>query len=489
MTTDVRVYQPTIQVLLHKTIKREKIDEDTPVSARYQGIDQIIDLTPYLSESGGLRTTKSVRDPAGGFSITLADKAYQGFFSFETLYGIIEPMDFVEIRMSHGGGSSIGGEPPIVMRGFISEVARSEGMSPDGKPSRVVSLNGQDYGKLWQMLQILYLPGYVIGQDTLSNFKLFERFGVGFETSMKGGEFVKQVIEKIVNPYLKKLMPENTANPSEIKLDISVTHGTTSVTGPQNQEGTFYDLMRTYGDVGIWNELYLEDRDDGVYCVYRPNPFKDVDGDKIQDDSPEVDIVDVPDTDVVSLSVSRSDGNVANFYWVRSPRFELVSDVYRKQFAITGDKKTVLLDEYPNSASKLYGTRVMYGDTQQGGDEVKTFNSGQDETGNSKRDTSVSNWINDRRRIMVEQNKDNVVLEHGSMRIRGNEEVRAGTFVRLRRGNFTAEYYVCSVSHDYIPFQGFFSTLAVERGMGFVERSKREGGAASPYLAELQKTL
>lgn len=490
----VHVYQPDVRVTLFKTIQRSTLNGNTPVSERYKGSDMRVDLTQFLGDGSMLRTSKSVREAAGGFSITILDQPYAGFDSFETLYGLIEPQDFIEIRMRHNPPTALpAGEdptqPPIIMRGFVSEIQRSETMGADGRPQRTVTISGQDYGKLWQMLQILYLPGYVIGEDILSSFKLFERYGVGFETTLSAASFVKQVIEKIVNPYLLEMLSSYSPNPTSITPEISVSHGTTSVTGPQNQEGSIYDLMRTYGDVGVWNELFLEDRESGVYCVYRPNPAKDIDGNLIQDDAIILTPIDLPATDVISLNLSRSDANIANYYWVRAPRFELVSDIYRQQFAIqSADKESVLLDTYDNSAVKLYGTRVMYADTQQGGDDVTTFNSGQPADQQTKRDTSMANWITDRRKIMVAQNKDNVLLERGVMRVRGNEDIRAGMFVRLRRGSFSAEYYVVQVDHDYIPFQGFFSTLTVERGMGFVERSKREGGVDSPYLAELNPT-
>lgn len=440
-----------------------------------------------------MRTSKSVRDAAGGFGLTIADKPFKGNYAgsmtFETLYGLIEPMDFIEIRMRHAPPTTGGSKPPVVMRGFVSSVSRSETMGADGRPQRAVSISGQDYGKLWQMLQILYLPGYVIGEDILSSFKLFERFGVGLENGMTAGDFVTQVVQKILNPYLANLMPTNSPNPTAVQLDVSVSHGTTSVTGPQNQEGAIYDLLRSYSDVGVWNELYLEDREDGVYCVYRPVPALDINGNLIQSDAPKPVYVDLPDTDVIAVNVSRSDANIANYYWVRAPRFELASDIYRQQFAIqSADKATVLLDAYANSSSQLYGNRVMYADTQQGGDEVTSFSSGLPAAEQSKRDTSMAGWITDRRTIMVEQNKDNVLLESGMIRVRGNEAIKAGMYVRLRRGKFQASYYVVQVDHDYIPFQGFFSTLTVERGTGFVERVKRGGGADSPYLAELMDT-
>lgn len=485
MSMQVAVYHPRVQVTLYKTIKRKKLDASTDVSGRFKLIEDKVDLTPYLGEASGLRTHKSVAEPAGGFSLTLADKPYSNLMGYETLYGIIEPMDLIEIRATRSDTSSE--KPPIMMRGFVSDVTRSEAMSQDGKPMRAVSVNGQDYGKLWQMLQILYLPGYIVGQDTLTAFKLFERFGAGFATSMTGAQFLAEVVGKILNPYIDAMMPANSSNPRQVTIDQDqlAKHGTTSVSGPQNREGTIYDLLRTYLDASVWNELFIEDREDGVYLVWRAKPYNTVAGEKIQDDAPDVDVIDLPGEDVVSMSVSRTDANVANYYWVRSPAFDLNTDIYRRLFAIGSDKETVNLSDYVNSDSKLYGIRVMHVDTEMGGDDVTSFNSGHLEAENKKRDTSQVNWINDRRRLLVEQNKDNVVFERGSMRIKGNEKIRAGMYVRLKRGQFWAEYYVTHVSHDWIPFQGFFTTLAVDRGTGFIERAKRDGGSASPYYAEL----
>lgn len=486
---EVRVYQPQLSVTLFKTIQRTMLDDKSPVSERFKATGtKGIDLAPYLCDTGGIRTSKSVRDPAGGFQITLADRPRSDGIGFDTLYGLIEPMDFIEIRVRHDPSMTLGSETPVLMRGFISEIQRSEAAIQDGRPSRTISISGQDYGKLWQMLQILFLPGYVVGQDTISSFKLFERFGLGYQTSQPISEFVKDVIGKVLNPYLKNLMPENTTNPSQIKTDkVVVSHGTTSLSGSQNQEGNIYNLLRTYGDVGIWNELFMEDRDDGVYCVFRPNPFKSLDGKKIQTDAPDVDVTDVYGEDLIAINVSRSDAGVANYYWVNGARFELATDVNRKLYAIQ-DKKTVLLTEYPNSASNLYGIRVMFVDSQLGGDEVKEGGSGQDKATQDKRNTTIANWLGDRRRILVEQNRDNVVFEHGTMRLRGNEKIRAGTYIRLTRGQFSAEYYVTQVSHDFIPFQGFFTTVGVERGTGFVERAKA-GAVASPYFAEMMSRI
>jgi hypothetical protein len=45
-------------------------------------------------------------------------------------------------------------------------------------------------------------------------------------------------------------------------------------------------------------------------------------------------------------------------------------------------------------------------------------------------------------------------------------------------------YYVVQVDHSFVPFNGFVSTLTLERGLGFVERAKMESGRQSPWIAE-----
>ena len=331
------------------------------------------------------------------------------------------------------------------------------------------------------------MPGYVVGQDFITNFKLFERYDFGFKTVLPSHEFVKEVHEKIINPYLKELMPEGTKNPIAIKLDKVIDDGgAASVTAVQNHEGTLYNLLKMYTDVGIWNELYLEDDEEGVHVVFRPAPTLKLDGKtRIQSRAPAPKVIPIDIHHVINMTVSRSDANVANYYWVRGPRFDYNSDVYRRLNAVnSADRDTVLLDKYQNTSSKLYGIRAMYGETQTGPNDIFTDNSGLPEAEENARLEEISNWIGVRRKIMVEQNRDNVVLEHGTLRMFGNELVRAGMYINLKRGAFNALYYVTQVDHSFVPFNGFVSTLTFARGLGFVERAKMDSGKQSPWIAE-----
>lgn len=479
----IRIYQPDVQAWLHKTIQRKTTNGSDAVSQRFQGRaqDQKIDLRPFLGDGAGVQTSKSLRDPAGGFTIVLVDKPDGSAMSYESLYGLVEPMDMIEIRARHGtpGDPS---QAPVLMRGFVTNVARGESVDSEGRPQRRVIVSGQDFGKIWQILRISYHAGYLVGESFISGFNLFEQYGVEAKTVMGSKEFFEAVLSKIINPFLDRMLPANTSMPRTIQPDCSVSTGTVSP-AIQTQQGSIYQLLQYFGDVGPWNELFIEDRDDGVFAVYRPNPYMDATtGKLIQKDAPEPVYVDVPAVDVQAINVSRSDMDVANYFWVSSPRFNLVNQTYQKQEASASGDKTVILKDYENSSANLYGIRLMELETQQGATSSTSHGTGAKADQASQNQLSEVDWMAERRRIVSDSNKDNILFERGSMRLRGNEELKAGRYLRLKRGEFTAIYYIVRVEHEYQPYYGFFSTVELERGTGFVERIRRE---RSPYMAEL----
>lgn len=496
----VEAASPRVAVHLHKTVTRKTVNGSAPVSDRYANKDGFIDLTPFLNDRSAVRTSKSVREPAGVFSLTFADKAQEsigsaiGFLGgkeLESIYALVEPMDMVEIRMWRGLGPAPAPEKyPIVMRGFISDVQRSQAMSDDGKPMRQVVITGQDYGKIWQIYQVIHLLAYAERIPLLTNFGLWEMFGLKARNAMLASAFVKTMIEKIINPHLAALVPDGM--PKELKLDISVAHGVVNNSYQQSQ-GSIYDILRTHGDVGIWNELYTEDREDGVYVVYRPIPALHMGTDKlIQDDAPKPVYCEIEDTTVQSLSVSRTDSTVANFYWVNNSKFDVIDDIQRKLQAIPKDDGRVVLRDYPNSAIKYYGIRPMYGETQQGDERIVNMTTGQDQPVQDERRGLQEAWIDKRRRIMMEMNRDNVVFERGSATVKGGpmrpgglELMRAGDYGRFLMGTVTWRAYCVQIDHDFRPFNSYTTNVMFERGEGFAVRAQMGAGSQTPYLAEM----
>lgn len=492
--------RPQISVRLYKTISRATIDGQSAVSSRYQGKDEFIDLTPFLGDNSRVTTTKSVREPAGAFSITFGDLPQKdGIFrpALESIYGLVEPMDLIEIRMWSGIGSWPAGKPyPIKMRGFVSKVSRGAAMSGNGTPTRQVVISGQDYGKIWQTYQVLYLRAYDGSQPYLTAYNMFEKFGVQATNTLKASEFIKLLVEKILNPHLDGFMPKNTPMPRSVKTDkfIAVKRGVIN-NSYQSREGSLYDIAKFYGDVGPWNELYLEDYEDGVHVVYRPIPAMHISKPKgssrqlIQDDAPEPVYGDIPDGRIRDMQTERSDENVANFYWVNNSKYSIIDDIYRKLMALEG--KTVSTGDYPNSATKYYGVRPMYAETQQEGDSTTSGTSGQPKEQQEKRSADVEAWIDYRRRCLMEMNKDNVVFESGRatlkggpMRRNGTEHLRAGDYANFKLGTMEYSAYVVQISDDFVPNQLYTTTINFERGLGFVTRASMEGGRQSPWLAE-----
>jgi len=497
----VKVHQPVYSVTVYKAVQRTTVDGATPTSARFSGTERLIDLGPWLSDSSSITTQKNRTSPAGGFSITVPDRPRVEGLGIESLYGLIEPMDLVTIRMRHAADIFGATQPPIVMRGFVSEVSRSESIGNDGKPQRTVTISGQDYGKIWQMIQIFYGPNYIIGEDILSTFKLLDRFGGGFANAISNKDFVTLAVDKIINPFLKRLLPEGSGFPLITVHTDNVVEGATGITGIQTQEGSIYQLLKNYMDIGAFNELFLADDDFGVRCIYRQNPVLTANGNAmfplitsnpllnpVVDDASVLACVEILDEEVLAMNVSRTDANVANYYWVNGP-LGLNTDVYARQYGFSSaEQASINQSEYPNSYAHLYGTRMMNLTTTLGGAAIKNVKSGVTETEHEARDVTLADWMRNRREFLVAQNKDNSILESGTLRVMGNERVRAGNYIRVIRGNFAAMYYVDGVTHQILPFRGVYTTLTVSRGTGFVERIKLNGGTASPYLAELVET-
>lgn len=473
-----------------KNVSREAVSSGIAVSTRFSGTqNKTIDLAPFLGEGGGVRVSKSIRSAAGSFTIELTDQIKLD--AQDSLYGLIEPMDVVEIRMA--GDAYKNPTLPIMMRGFVNTVRRTQSMTPNGQPIRRVIITGHDYGKIWQILQVFFMPNVPATDNLITSFPFYARFGLTFNIQ-EASTFVSEVFDKIVNPYIVNMGDigghADTSPLLQIEQDIQVLHGKVSPFGIGAWGGgSIYGLLTQFADVEAWNELFIEDREDAPYVVYRPNPFKTADSKQfiqeiIEDLAPAV--IDIGLEDVVHMDVARSDSNVANYFWVDSPRFSLNYDETMRAFALYGDPNTFFVQNYGNVDPRLYGTRKMQVATDQGGDnESSNGNGTPDGTVRQGDRDALIGWMNQRRLDLIAQNKDNVVFEDGSLQIKGNEAVRAGTYLRLKHGNMQSLYYAVAVQHDYKPFSHYLTSVQVERGTGFIDRVQQESGVASPYWGEI----
>jgi len=497
-----QVFKPQISITLKKVIGRKlagTVSPDNPkeiaASERFKESAREIDLSPYFGEGCQVSVQRSTRAPAGMWSVTLVDRMVPD--QYESLYGLIEPMDIVEIRMARDVSPYAGQLPlsmPLMMRGFVSKIRRTTVMTQRG-PRRAVVMSGQDYGKILQMMRVEYRFGQVIGQNLLTALKLAVNYGVDSQPYADAGEFIVEIIDKVINTgdgtgFLATMRDNAAPGVASPVQDIAVLaspgNGEVTPFGAQDWSGgSIYDLLRTFGDVGAWNELYIEDREEGPYLIYRPTPFRDLEGEYIQKISGEnlPPTVDIFGDQIVNLEMERSDENVANAFYVNAPRYDLVDGTLLKAAELVADDPSgyVLLD-YANSTPKLYGFRVMEDTTNQG-----RRTDGQPEAEYEAGNQAGIGLTTIRREVLIRNNRDNVVLESGGIQMRGDERVQHGSYLRVSiGGDFTMNVYAHTVTHSFAFGGNYMTAVDWDRGDGFVQRLKRERTAGGPYLSELK---
>lgn len=483
----MNTFEPKLEIRLVKSNARTEVIPGISTNRRRYVETRAIDLTPYLLENQPVRVTKSVREPAGAFGFVLADRMHSELK--ESLYALIEPMDILEIRMARSPAdyTKAGQKLPVVMRGFVSDVTRSESIS-SGKPMRFVHVSGQDFGKILQILRIYYLDNSVVGDNIISEFKYFHKFADPKSAKiMSASDFVAGVVENVINPYMARITrladgsSLGTTVINKLTPEVSIG-GVVSPLGVSNfQDGSVGQLLASFLDVGPFNEMFVEERQDNVALVVRPLPYYGANGTLINKSGASIGRIAIDAQHVQDLQSSRTDQGVANYYWVTNDAWQLISNETMRSLSHQGAVAEYAPFTYVNCNVERYGFRRMQVESRMGPPGYKSSDAITKED-KALEDDKLLGWLVDRRRTLAAQNKDNVVFEHGSMRLRGNEQLRAGMYIDITRGSVKSSAYAVTITHEFIPFQSFKTVVQFERGTGWISRSIK---SESPYLAEL----
>jgi hypothetical protein len=588
-------YTPGIQIRLIKTAKRSTVGGQLAAASRYKDFTAL-DLTPYLAEGTAVTVQRSLASPAGGWGFQLVDRMVPGYD--ESLYALIEPQDAVEIRMAHNP-ADYQGKLPIAMRGFVSRITRSRGIGPDGRPMRTVSISGHDYGKILQVLRIYYLVNSVVGDNITASLKLFQKYA-SYEDAkiVSAADFVLLLNDTVISTFIGALTKD--ANGEKVGAGSIIQSFTPQVSikglvSPQDiaafEGGSMYDFLRTFLDIGAFNELLVEDTETSVDLVIRPNAFLGIDNKPIQsaqvagntaedpnkdkiaqlkkdgealrkeaaaimeesidllsetaaliskrdaaakagdkegaaeyhaqaraklaaskvkkdealrkgaladaadaeaaklengnasavDLSLGVPVIDIPDTDLVNITESRSDDDVANYFWVENGAWQIINNMPMKELADAGKVADYALMEYANTASARFGFKKLETSSALGPDGLLGNDTATKAQVVNDSDLRLQ-WLVERRKILADQNKDNVVFESGQMLVRGNERIRRGGYVRVHYGDYSALYYVTNVVHQFVLYGACLTHVTFERGANFIARAQRD---RAPYIAEM----
>lgn len=455
--------------------------EDSGIAARYTKADRLIDLTPYLGEAGVVRTVKALGPCSGGFDISFGDQMDSE--TLDTLYARIEPMDMIEIRASRTPEQFAGDDLPLMMRGFVDSVRRSESVGDDGRPRRTVIITGHDFGKLWEIHQVFWELMIAQERPMLTAFGL--QAALGIEVEMAGvSEFMQTFVDQVMNVRIDELEAFSQQTVSRFTLDASVQQGQVipSRVG-EIPEGNYWSVVSAFAD-RPWNELFIRDEEDGPHVVFRETPYRGIDGKLIMPHAVDPGTVEVDIVEVVQIDVARSDARVANFFWTPPGS----SSLDTSQLAVAGSliDGSALDFKHGNNLPELYGERKMQVPTGLQPTDVTDLPSLSPPGQQQAQGTKYIPWYRQRAQQLQAMNRDNSVLEDGAVTIMGREDYTIGRYLRITRGDLASEAYMVSVSHSWQPLNTWTTNVSFERGNGFLERLKATG---SPYTAERQQGL
>jgi hypothetical protein len=240
----------------------------------------------------------------------------------------------------------------------------------------------------------------------------------------------------VINPFLYDIagfsVSPDTCKLSylqQIEHEATASAGTISAFGAQSAQGTLWDVLRGFLDVGPWTELFIEDRPEVMDDPKRPAAWCWSIATTLQGSGPGEGLHHAPAHQAGhaggrrrvgdELEIGRSDANVANYFQVNMPRMNLIDAATMNLSGQSTNPDDFYLDGYPNADPKLYGLRFMEADTQMGGADSLGRADGQSAEVVKREQRKSKLWIDERRAQLMAQNKDNVVFEDGSITLMG----------------------------------------------------------------------
>lgn len=476
----IKTYKPKIEIRLKSGVS---------ISLEGQtnfGKIRDLDITPFLGENGTVEIEKSVMTPFGQFKITIPDKPVADDYGTgdvnDTIYGLVESFDYIEIKMTHDTTQS----PKMMMRGWITSVEREETISQDGQLQRVVTLAGNDLAYVFNIASIMP-PSKELANigSALSSWSLAEALGLtkidGSVSNLSLATMYQKCLDIVINPRLAEM---STAYGHQIQFDNQIPSNIITMIDRMNPvENTIWQLWQLYSD-SAWYELFTEDREDEHYLVVRPKPYMSLGGEPIEIDgtTTTADSLDIDVADIVELRPQRSEADVLNIFLV-SPYLMsgMASDAVYYTLMTKYSVNDLKAPSYANSDSKIYGYRTIKRVFRHLKDTFVSPGAQQPEAIKKTNDTTAEEFTKARAKSLFEMTKDNVLFTNGTMRLRGNVDVKAGIYLNVRRGQHHYVVYVQHVRHVFAPFGAFVTDIQFIRGTDYYERKKM---SQSPYLAE-----
>ncbi len=471
-----------LQTFAHSVTLKKLVHRTDSYAGAASAPQEAIDLTQYMTENDTIHTTKALASPEGGMVITIADQLSTELQ--DTIYALVEPMDMIEIRATRYPQDFSGDPLPLIMRAYVSTIDRIESIGDDGAPQRQVVIRGNDSGKLWMINQVLYEFQQSSGKSFLDPFAMQAAVGID-GAPQPVGDYMQKLTDymntktKALAAYGKQVVPA-------FKLVSTVKDGQAWVQAITKADGPLWGYVEAFVD-RPWNEAFILDNETQPTLYFRPAPYKDLNGKFILPGAADPGTVDIAAVELISINMRRSDARVANFFWVPPGSATLESGGFLTAAALAN---ALPVDaDYGNNSPTLYGERMMRTETSLIPSDVTLPPTMLPPEMRAAAKGEYVAWNILRGAQLKAMNRDNSVLEEGTLTVNGVETLQIGKYARVTRGSVVSTSYITVVAHTIAPFHSWVSNLTVERGMGFYDRDKSDNfpffaeGRPGPYTA------
>ncbi|KIL42083.1 hypothetical protein SD70_02550 [Gordoniibacillus kamchatkensis] len=397
------------------------------------------DVTPYIMQ---LRTHMGLGEPAGRFSLLLSfQKRWDKF---------VQAQDYVEIQYARYLKV-----PPVMMRALVSNVRRTRIMDESGKLHRVITINGENYGKLWKQYDINYLvslPGQTNlgGVDTdpaagLMFPMLTENYGIGAQDiggPVAPGDLMQGITDKMLNAQVRVMQQINPQMPLLKCIPTVLPEYQINWLQIQQVQGKAFSLVQQFGNAP-WCEWIIDDFTDGAVFFYRNTPFKGEDGQYIFPESePDKDYFLYPvisDIDIIEEDVGKSDGETYSYFFTY-PSTYLIDQFAFKAQAIASEGIDSLAEEA--DPTTITNPHVVLDHLYRYGFQKLELGSPCIQTNDFDTGLALTLKLN---RWLVKAFNWTPFMYNGTIRMKGNEHMRIGRYFLNTSTN--EEYYIESVDH------------------------------------------
>jgi hypothetical protein len=426
------------------------------------------DLTPYVLQ---IKTSMQLGQPSGRFALLL---------SFQMRWDLyVQPQDYVEIYFGRYSDP-----PPIIMRGLVSNVRRTRIVDQSGKVHRAITINGQNFGKIWENYTIQYLvqePGQTLaGTDVdqavgnLMAAMLTENYGIGNtkDLTISNADLMQGIVDKMLNPQLKALqqvIPQIPLLQTSIKVLSDYQIPNMQI---QSQQGNVWSLLEQFGNKP-WCEWFIDDFDDGPIVIYRNTPFKKKGGTLALSES----LPDwryfkhlyISDADIIEEDVGKTDSEAFSYFFTYPTQQANMQDdpkariIGFQPLSIEQESDTTNITNPHVDFNNLY--RYGFKDIQIASNSIPIGS----DTSYIQQSLKMNQWLVN----CFSWTQD---MLNGTIRMKGNENMRIGRY--FTNTSTKEEYYIESVDHEVTISQieslgndgmySFQTTVGVTRGRRIV---------------------